>query len=179
MQDAWLQTYSGRQFCPLAPNPANICIEDIAHSLANICRYSGHSIVFYSVAEHSIHISHHVPYEHALAALLHDASEAYITDIPSPIKPYLSGYADIERRLEECIALKFGLAYPWDKSIKEADARILADERKQIMNPTAHSNEEWGAVLPPLGVVLPCWDPPTAERMFLERFWTLVRNGHA
>src|ERR1035437_8999101 len=53
---AWIQTYSGRRFCPLSPNPDAIVLQDIAHSLAMQCRFNGHCKKFYSVAQHSVYV---------------------------------------------------------------------------------------------------------------------------
>ena len=78
----WIQTYTGRQFWPLDPRIEDIDIHDIAHALSHQCRYSGHCLRFYSVAEHSVLLSHHVAGEHMLWALLHDAWEAYLAAIP-------------------------------------------------------------------------------------------------
>lgn len=170
----WMQTWSGKQFWPLDPHPDDIDIKDIAHSLAYSCRYNGHTLRYYSVAEHCTHVSHLVSREQALAGLLHDAAEAYIADIPRPLKPYLSNYAEIERRLEECIAEKFGLEYPWHSEVKEADNRILADEQKRVMAPPP---ADWRLPLPPSGIFIPCFEPKWAERFFLERFWSLTRDA--
>src|SRR6267378_1608096 len=85
---AWIVTYSGLQFYHLAPTPEMVCIEDIAHALSQTCRWTGHTKFHYSVAQHSIYCSFLVPAEHALAALLHDASEAYLGDMNRPLKHY-------------------------------------------------------------------------------------------
>src|ERR1017187_10636100 len=78
-----ITTFSGIHFWPLLPNPADIRIEDIAHALSNQCRFAGHAREFYSVAEHSVRVSQLCPPEDALWGLLHDASEAYLTDVPA------------------------------------------------------------------------------------------------
>ncbi|BAQ16065.1 phosphohydrolase [Methyloceanibacter caenitepidi] len=159
----WLQTFTGKQFWPLDPHPDDIDIRDIAHALANTCRFNGHCLRFYSVAEHSVAVAENVPLEHRLTALLHDAAEAYLADVPRPVKPYLSGYKDIERQLDECIAEKFGLAYPWPDAVHEVDNRILADEQVQLMT---IAPAEWALPRPPLGVDLPHWSPREAEVAF-------------
>jgi hypothetical protein len=172
----WMQTYTGEQFWPLDPRLNEIDIRDIAHALAYSCRYNGHCLHYYSVAEHCVHVSHAVPVEHALAGLLHDAAEAYIADVPRPLKPYLTNYREIESRLEAFIAVKFNVHHPWHGSVHEADTRILADEQKSVMcAPPA----DWRLPLPPLGIYLPCWEPKDAERFFLERFWQLTGGPDA
>lgn len=163
----WIQTFTGKQFWPLDPRPEDIDVRDIAHALANTCRFNGHCLGFYSVAEHSVLVSRHASPEYRLAALLHDAAEAYLADIPRPLKPYLSGYHEIERRLEECIAEKFDLPHPWPEEVKELDSRILADEAERLMGaPPA----DWHLPLLKLGVRFPFWKPMDAELEFLREF---------
>lgn len=108
----YITTYSKIHFTPLSPCSEDICIEDIAHALSNVCRAGGHCKYFYSVAQHSI-----VCYEEAkargycpkvqLACLLHDASEAYIADIIRPVKKHLLNYLEIESKLQKAIYDKF------------------------------------------------------------------------
>lgn len=88
----WIQTYTGRQFWPLDPKPEEVCIEDIAHALSQQCRYAGHTIRFYSVAQHSVEIALRVPRAAALWGLLHDAAEAYLVDLPRPVKYLMPAY---------------------------------------------------------------------------------------
>lgn len=107
----WIQTYTGKKFFPLDPDPELICIEDIAHSLAMQCRYNGHTRRFYSVAQHSVILASKFFKSHDLrfAALLHDASEAYLSDVPLPIKhlPQFTFYREAEDRLQRMIFAKF------------------------------------------------------------------------
>lgn len=167
----WMQTYTGRQFWPLDPRPDEIAIEDIAHALANTCRYNGHCNTFYSVAEHCVILSGFAAPENKLCALLHDAAEAYLADVPRPVKKYLPGYSLIEATLDAVIATKFSLPWPWPQEIKDLDNRILADERDQLM---ATPPADWGLPLPPLNAFLPCWEPDEAEQVFLHTFRNLA-----
>lgn len=140
---SWILTHSGIRFDPIAPTIDMIDIDDIAHALSHVNRFNGHSFVPYSVAAHSIHVmhlvqilaGHRVTPELLLAALLHDASEAYLCDIPSPIKPHLIGYAQIEANLQRVIADATGLdpATFRDPLIKQADLIALATEKRDIM----------------------------------------------
>ena len=100
--DGFIGTFSGLRFWPLDPNPEKILIADIAHALAHQCRFGGHASKFYSVAEHSVHVSKLCLPEHALWGLLHDASEAYLVDLPRPLKllPEFAPYREAERRLQ-------------------------------------------------------------------------------
>ena len=108
----WFQTYSGRQFWPCDPKPEEIYLVDIAHALSNQCRFAGHCQRFYSVAQHSVIVSEQVPFEHAVWGLLHDAAEAYLVDLPRPIKRHSvlgREYKLLEEQLQTCIAWRFGL----------------------------------------------------------------------
>ena len=164
----WMQTASGNQFWPLDPRPEEIHIEDIAAALSKLCRYGGQCLRFYSVAEHCVHMARRAPKALQLTTLLHDASEAYLSDVIRPIKHHLSNYADIEAGLERVIADRFDLSWPWHPEIKRLDTAILVDERDQIMSkPPA----PWCDITEPaLGVELQCWEPRLAEWVFLQSF---------
>jgi len=170
----WMQTFTGRQFWPADPSPSDICIEDIAHALAHLCRYGGHVADFYSVAEHCCHMCEKAPPELKKWALLHDATEAYIVDMPRPVKRNLPGYSELEKRLEWAVAKRFALPLPMPAGVKELDNRILLDERKEFMCIQRHS---WGQeieALQPLGVTLLGLMPHAAENWFLE-LWEQVK----
>lgn len=168
----WMQTYRGAPFWPMDPRPDEIHILDIAHSLSMLCRYNGHCVRFYSVAEHSVHVSRAVPQEHALWGLLHDASEAYLADVPRPVKPFLPGYKGAEGRLQLAIAERFGLPAAIPPEVHDADNRILVDEKEQAMLP---SQREWS--IPPFGIGarISFWDPGRAEQEFMRRYNELTR----
>lgn len=169
----WIQTWSGLKFDPLNPDPEAIRIEDIAHALANVCRFTGHTNYFYSVAEHSVYVSQRCDPADALAGLLHDATEAYMADIAAPIKqdPIFDGYRAAERRLERVILERFGLAPVLPGSVKEADARMLATEATRIMTPL---HLEWELYAKPYeGMVIVGFEPVRACALFLDRFFAL------
>ena len=109
---AWIQTYTGRQFWPLAPQAEHVDIRDIAHSLAMQCRFNGHCRGFYSVAQHSVLVSQVVPPEDALWGLLHDAAEAYISDLPRPLKNTAPEFRAAEHRLLTVILGRLGCPSP-------------------------------------------------------------------
>ena len=115
------------------PTLEMICIEDIAHALSNQCRFGGHLPAFYSVAQHSVLCSQAVGDQYKLQALLHDASEAYLLDIPRPIKQGLSNYKEIEDKLMTLIAEKLGFKYPLDKPVKQIDEKMLQFEWEHLM----------------------------------------------
>lgn len=168
----WMQTYTGRRFYPLDPRPEEIDRADIAHALSLLCRYGGHVDRFYSVAEHCVLMSRAVEPEHALPALLHDATEAYVVDVPRPLKRQLAGYAAIEEQVWFAIAYHFRLPLELPASVKEADNRILLTERAALM-PRA---ERWSVddEYEPLPVEIEGWTPAVAERAYLDRLAELA-----
>lgn len=168
----WMQTYLGWQFWPLDPRADEVAIVDIAHALSMQCRYGGHCHRFYSVAEHCCHISDACPPEHALWGLLHDASEAYISDVIRPIKAHLANYQAIEARLMECICERFGLPVEQPAIVSELDQRILGNECISLMSPTPAPWHYTGEPLPDLW--LPCWTQLDAADQFLRRFKRLA-----
>lgn len=172
----WMQTYSARQFWPMDPRPDEIHIEDIAHSLALQCRYAGHCIRFYSVAEHSVHIALWLLRQYgptmAMHGLLHDASEAYLVDVPRPVKPFLPGYKEAEARVMAAVSKRFGLVGVMPPEVKEADDRIIADEVRANMRPMAW-HAKWDD---PLGVKIGCWSPEAAEDEFLSTYVMLEQK---
>lgn len=135
-----IRTYSGIYINPFDPKPEQICIEDIAHALANICRFGGHTQRFYSVAEHcvmgSAYYTTYGMHKESLAFLLHDASEAYLGDIPAPLKKQMPEYIAAEKRLQTMIYEKFGVDQTDDvlmAEIKKQDERLLVDEWKHCV----------------------------------------------
>lgn len=139
-QGDWMQTHSGLRFYPLDPRSEDLRIEDIAHALSMLCRFNGHVERFYSVAEHSVIVATAVAQvsrdsRMILTALLHDASEAYLSDVPRPLKrmPEMEPYRRMERLLEEAIAERFNLFYPLPDSIKYFDHVALMTERRDLV----------------------------------------------
>lgn len=172
-QGDWFQTYTGKRFYILDPRPEDIDIRDIAHSLAMKCRYGGHVSYFYSVAEHSVLLSHLVPSPLAFMALMHDAEETYTGDIMRPIKESIGdGWRSIEARLNTVISEVFGLSDDADKwaMVKEYDSRILTDERDVLQQPVL-PGKNYGDKL---GVTINCLPWQEAERVFLDRFEVLA-----
>jgi uncharacterized protein len=101
LKDRYLSTFTGNKFFPFAPHPHQIDIRDIAHGLSLLCRFSGQCPYFFSVAEHSIYVANNLPDNLKLEGLLHDASEAYLGDLPRPVKVGLPEYNAIEAAVEE------------------------------------------------------------------------------
>lgn len=133
----WIQTHTGKKFYPLEPDMEDINIVDIAHALSNICRFNGHSNRFYSVAEHSLGclgLARHMglSYSHRYAALMHDAAEAYLSDVVRPIKRFLPEYSKHELELEIQIFTKYDALNVNDSVIKKIDNIMLATERRDL-----------------------------------------------
>jgi len=176
VEDGWIETFTGRQFHFNDPTPDQIDLMDIAHALSLLCRYNGHTKRFYSVAEHSVLISRWLRANGhealALTGLMHDAAEAYIGDMPRPIKVTLPAFKTMETAIDTAVATKFELFYPFPDIIKECDSRILVDERAQVMNSSPH---EWGTdQLEGLGVAVHGLGPDSARDLFLREFHELT-----
>lgn len=167
MDDNFIQLHSGIDFHFLDPDPEDINIYDIAHTLSLLCRFGGHCTEFYSVAEHSVRCSLIIDPEHAFEALMHDATEAYLVDMPRPIKNVLKGYRDIESRLDKVIRTKFGLPKTMTDPVKFIDDTMLATERRDLMPPMA---TPWVWLPKPDESKIDPWSPKYAKTRFLERF---------
>lgn len=128
-----IRTFTGQYVNVFDPDPETIMIEDIAHALSQTCRFGGHTYEPYSVAQHSIEVSKLLPEYMQLTGLLHDATEAYMCDIPRPIKRHLHEYKDVEERLMQVIATKFKLIYPFPPELKIADKHMLEKEHDLII----------------------------------------------
>jgi hypothetical protein len=186
--DTYIRTYTGRKFWPLDPTPEELDMEDIAHALSLVCRFTGHTYCFYSVADHSLRVSAlaeqmvlartklrsrevmTLAREIALWGLLHDASEAYLCDVPSPIKraPGLGQlYKGFERKLMEVITERYDLIPHEPAVVKEADRILLNTEMRDLMH-GAH----WDLGILP-DTIFPL-DPQRAEVEFLRRFDALT-----
>lgn len=172
-----IQTAAGEYFPLLAPRAEDINIGDIAHALSNLCRFTGHTREFYSVAQHSVLVSYAVPAEDALAALLHDASEAYLGDVSSPLKRLLPNYQEIETRVMEAVLTAFRLPTFIPDTVKVADRVLLATEKRDLMPPSDDDETEWALIagVPLLRETIEPLPPRAARVRFLDRFAQLNR----
>jgi hypothetical protein len=171
----WTETYSGRRFFLSAPTVEMIDPLDIGHALSMHCRYNGHVHTFYSVAEHSALLQEAVEdrlggADEQLWALLHDASEAYLPDVPAPMKALLPEYKAHEERVMRVVCERFGLEWPEPELVRELDRRIVTDEAQWLM---FSRGEGWGGG-PGLGVRPTGWSPATARAIWLARFERLT-----
>jgi hypothetical protein len=179
----WIMTFTGKHFYPYSPIVEDIDIQDIAHALSQICRFGGHCSRFYSVAEHSILVSIRCPQELKLVGLLHDAAEAYLGDVPTPLKQ--EWFQKTEHNLMMAIYKRFDLRrFRADQSsidlIKKIDSHLLLIEASALdMRP-----EEW-VVLPDTdwkdikdcAILVQGIEPNRVEQLFLAHFQMLT-NPH-
>lgn len=164
----WILTATGRDFplsgLPTVMSDADPQIEDIAHALAQINRYTGHAARPYSVAEHSMLVCDIVRANglnaHAqLLGLLHDAHEAYCGDVASPIKHTLgTAWLQLENTLAHRVRESFNLRTShaaYRKCVQAADLQALATERRDLMRHSPDTNLPWPIIDTPGGVVHP------------------------
>lgn len=167
-----LRTASGAYVDPLALQPQDVSIVDVARSLSHLCRFGGHVPVFYSVAQHSVIVSHNVPPQHALWGLLHDGGEAYLLDMPKPIKvrDAMAQYREAETAAQRAVIHAFGLVMPQPAEVTLADQRALATEDRDVrrLGRREVTYEPFVEQIVPAG-------PDEAMALFLERFNELAR----
>jgi hypothetical protein len=171
----YLQTVSGRWVNPFDPDPEQLDAGDIARALGHLCRFGGHSRVFYSVAQHSVIVSRLVEERggdaaDAFAALMHDATEAYLGDMPHPLKHRSAlgaAFREAEKDLERAIQARFDIK-PDVPEIKRVDRALLATERRIFSGENWHWPELDG--VEPLAIEIEAWPPEEAARAFAERY---------
>ena len=176
---AWIETFTGKRFDILAPRPEQICIEDIAHALSQQCRFTGHTRCFYSVAEHSIHVAARC--ENKLAGLLHDASEAYLSDLARPVKQLTAlgpVYKQIEDVIQGAIYERYGIPMPIPADVKKWDNILLFTEKAQLMTALPWTDDASSNTLleSAADIHLDCFDPRKAEEYFLTWFYSLIKE---
>lgn len=173
-----VMTFTGKMIRPLKmiDDIELVCIEDIAHALGNLCRYTGHTKFFYSVANHSVIVSNLVPQHLALAGLLHDAGEAYFNDLARPIKHLdeLKAYRHAEELAKILIWNKFLDTTPVKVSdldaISLADKQALRTEQRDLMAwHHSYPDDEQDFEIAP-------WTPELSITNFLQRYNDLVRT---
>jgi hypothetical protein len=174
--ESWIETQSGGRFDLPVPLAEQVNIEDIAHSLSLKTRFNGQSTCFYSVAQHSVLCAQFLwgqykDFDLAFAGLMHDASEAYIPDVPRPLKPLLTNFKEIEDGILEVICRKFGVQWPLPKEYKEADDVLLATEALAFMAPGVL--KRWNLPCEPLATEIQPWNSDFAKRLFNCSFQSL------
>ena len=183
----WFQTFTGKLVRAENPTPDAIDIQDIAHALSMTCRFGGHCRDFYSVAEHSVLVAQFGDLgdhdrtslspgylDRKLALLLHDAAEAYIGDIITPVKSLLREVHPLERKWLEAIEQKFDLANRLSlpgEHVEAADQFVLSQEVAELFSPVLRA--WWEKFNPPVAsnfFYIHCWSPAEARRNFLHLF---------
>lgn len=172
-QHAFMSTFTGRRVNPVDPNILDIHIVDIAHALSQLCRFTGHTISFYSVAQHSLLTSMYCPEGFKLEGLLHDAAEAYINDLSRPLKhhPQMAEYVNIEAVVDSAIRARYNLPVEMSPEVKAVDNMLVIDESMALM-----TNHDWAEGHPRLGVRIYSLPPAEAERAFISQFSTLMQE---
>ena len=173
-----IQTHTGKFLDLFHPTPDMIDMEDIAHALAHLCRFTGHTKRFYSVAEHCVRMVQWGLPGPAALRLMHDATEAYIGDVSTPLKTLLPNYGVIELDIRNAIAERFGLERfhrrDCKEEVKEADRIMLAIERRDLLGEINHA--AWGELPTPpemstsgeLMAIGDPWLPLEAKQRFLS-----------
>jgi 5'-deoxynucleotidase YfbR-like HD superfamily hydrolase len=177
--DNYVRTQSGKKLCPFQPDPSQIDIVDIAAGLSKICRFSGQTSSFYSVAEHCMNVVGVIPEpDLKLAGLLHDASEAYLADVPKPLKAGLPDYQAVENKVQAAVGMRFGISPEKFGAVKKYDWETLKAEFALFF--PEHYAEDIGESLNGIAelqiATLSPWD---AECQFLQLFVKLNTLGKA
>lgn len=173
---------SGHLFNIANPDPDDFRISDIAHALGNLCRFGGHVRNFYSIAQHSVYVSYLVPHHKRKAALLHDGTEAYMVDLPRPVKRMFPEYSVQEKILGGKLAMAFGLPVDAfeDQDIHQADDLMLALEIAALtVNPEVYYAT--GVARPDRTIRsvdsgFKLWSPMGAKGRFLLRYNQLIEE---
>lgn len=191
----WIQSWTGQAVDLLEPDPRTLRIEDIAHALSLITRYTGHTDTLYSVAQHSVLVSDQVGPPWELEGLMHDAPEAYLNDVSAPAKmamrelmhsaitaivghhawpgydqPVRTPYGELEERMWRAVAQRFGLADEIPPPVLTADKRMLLTEKRML----GKEPKPWGVKGEPYPIKIEPWSAKHAERTFLHRFKELT-----
>ncbi len=184
---SWILTRSGRKFDLANPTADMVDTADLAHSLSMQCRFNGHTSSFYSVAQHCLLVAELVPEEHKLAALLHDATEAYVGDLVRPLKESMREcaryegtkcmYDCTEEYVWEAICQRFDLDPILPDCVKHADLVALATEKRDLM--PSHP-EPWpclDGIQPHAGYIDP-WQPSYAAIHYHAQLLQLMATTH-
>jgi hypothetical protein len=158
----------GTYFDYMNPLGSDFNIYDVAHGLSNICRFGGQCQEFYSVAEHSVHVSNIIEKGYEYEGLMHDAAEAFIGDIPKPLKHMLKDYMAIEYRAEIAVMDRFKVKFPFSPPVKVADLQMLKTEQAQAMRNGDNWQTTGGENAAEIRINF--WTPDEAKEQFLERF---------
>lgn len=168
----YIRTYTGLPFNPQSPYEWQFCVEDIAHSLSQLCRFTGHTKTFYSVAQHCVYVSWLCPPEHALWGLHHEDEEPYFNDLNTVVKymPEMAAYRKLAAAARDTAVVKFGLSAGEPATVKDIDGVMLATEQRDLMRGcTSSLAKAWPLRVKP-------WSCRRAERVFLLRHKELTKG---
>lgn len=180
-----IATFSGKVFDLVNPKPEMVCIEDIAHSLAFQCRYTGHTRFFYSVAQHCVLMADNpeLPGD-SMKKLLHDADETYIGDMAKPWKQLLAvdvsatrqvnqhyvSVGEFEHKIQDVIGLALGVDLSYSAGVKESDITMAATEVRDVMT-DMRPDFKWGYdFITLVKEPIVSWTPQYAEQRFLDAY---------
>jgi uncharacterized protein len=186
--NGWITAKGGIRFDLLNPTTEQLDITTIAHALGNVCRFSGHTARHFSVAQHSVLVSYIAAAlgldQDAYDGLMHDAQEAYVGDVPTPLKRMLPEYREIEDRLALTVAERFEVRWPLPAVVKQADLYALFLERDELMReqPEPWEHEDVAEVAHALADAVPMigeivagrWTPSYGAVRFYDRFLELA-----
>ena len=180
MADTWIETYTGVKFDLMKPRTEDVNLADIAHALSMICRYTGHCKQFHSVAQHSVLVARLLDREDtSIYGLLHDAHEAYIGDISTPLKNCIESNFSLSKLKESIQTVIYeGLKVPPPGRevvdiVSKADSSIMEAESKLLLG---HCSKDWGFTgnqLYQFKGNIPMWSPGVAEGTFTDEFLLL------
>lgn len=176
-----ITTYGGTHFVPARPEKDKIHITDIAHALSLICRGNGQVKTFFSVGQHCINCALEAKERGygrriILACLLHDAGEAYMSDVPSPLKRFLKDYEEMEERILDMIYTKYlgsGLTEEEKRLVKEIDRDFLYFDLRELLNETTMEAE------PAMRTAFSYEVRPFSEveQQYLQLFWLYYQEN--
>lgn len=174
---SFIITFTGKRVDLLEPAATMIEPADIAHSLSMQCRFNGHTRAFYSVGQHCYLVADLVPQQYQLQALLHDATEAYVGDLVSPLKSALPEYRQIEHHVWHAICARFDIEPVLPACIHDADLTALATERRDLMPP---HKDEWPCLVgtQPIQARIKPWSQPEAAQHYFDRLMQLLATTH-
>lgn len=170
MSNHWIGTLTGKRVDLVEPWSEQITIDDIALGLSRMPRFAGQTSQFYSVAQHSVLVAHYVPHHLRLQALLHDATEAYLSDLPRPVKSLCPMYRNLEVELWKVIAERFHLPEVLRPEVKQADDVLLVTEKRDLCQ--GHPPWDHLPAMPLEDITIVPWSPEEARVVFLEKFHT-------
>jgi len=167
MKNNWINTHSGIRFAYEEFSPSDLMLEDMFRAISMICRFAGHTAHFYSVGEHSLRVAELLPYELRVYGLLHDCSEAYMSDIPKPLKMLCPGYQKIETEVQNAIYSKFAngpLIGEAMEALNKADVTALRWEAHHLISGQGRTWGCWNGIPAPRIVPPDCLSPEDAEQ---------------